>query len=101
PAAPIATAKGPFPAPRDGRRSWELSGPHFPMTGVYAVAIDTRRQLTRLLAGVHSSHFGPIVATREDLGASWREPDERPIAFPADAEKPLARVWQIALGPAD
>ncbi|MGE5828696.1 MAG: WD40/YVTN/BNR-like repeat-containing protein [Micromonosporaceae bacterium] len=97
----IGTAKGLFLAHSDDRRSWELSGPHFPMTGVYAVAIDTRRQPTRLLAGVHSSHFGPIVATSDDLGASWQEPDERPIAFPADAEKPLARVWQIALGPAD
>jgi hypothetical protein len=98
----IGTGKGLFLArSEDDRRSWELSGPHFPMTAVYAVAIDTRRQPARLLAGVDSSHFGPIVATSDDLGGSWHEPDERPIAFPSDADKPLARVWQIALGPAD
>ena len=39
-------------------------------------------QSPRLLAAVESSHFGPIVATSDDLGATWHEPDERPIAFP-------------------
>ena len=65
----IGTAKGLFLATSaDDRRSWEISGPHFPMTGVYAVAVDTRRATPRLLAGVTSSHFGPSVATSDDLG---------------------------------
>src|SRR6186997_1696438 len=91
----IGTGKGLFLARSDDdRRTWTVSEPHFPMTGVYSVGIDTRRDPVRLLAGVESSHFGPIVATSDDLGATWHEPDTRPIAFPEDAEKPLARVWQ-------
>ena len=96
----IGTGKGLFLArSEDDRRTWAVSGPHFPMTGVYAVAIDTRRSPARLLAGVDSSHFGPIVATSDDLGETWDEPDERPIAFPEDTEVALKRVWQIAPGP--
>jgi hypothetical protein len=98
----IGTGKGLFLARSDDdRRTWEISAPHFPMTGVYAVAIDTRRSPARVLAGVDSSHFGPIVATSDDLGATWHEPDERPIAFPEDSEAALKRVWQITPGPAD
>jgi hypothetical protein len=97
----IGTGKGLFLArSEDDRRTWHMSGPHFPMTGVYAVAIDTRRDPVRLLAGVDSSHFGPIVATSDDLGETWDEPDQRPIAFPEDSGTSLVRVWQIAPGPA-
>ncbi|PZG00367.1 WD40/YVTN/BNR-like repeat-containing protein [Micromonospora deserti] len=92
----IGTAKGLFLATsRDGRRGWQVSGPHFPMTGVYAVAIDTRRAIPRLLAALSSSHFGPSVATSDDLGASWHEPGQAPVAFPADTGVALGRVWQL------
>jgi photosystem II stability/assembly factor-like uncharacterized protein len=75
-----------------------MSAPLFPMTSVYAVGIDTRRDPVRLLAAVESAHFGPTVATSDDLGATWHEPDLRPIAFPDDADTALVRVWQIAPG---
>jgi len=40
----IGTGKGLFLArSEDDRQTWEINGPHFPMTGVYAVGIDTRR----------------------------------------------------------
>lgn len=97
----IGTGKGLFLArSEDERKSWEVSGPHFPMTGVYAVAIDKRRSVPRLLAGVTSPHFGPSVATSDDLGASWREPERAPLAFPDDTGAALERVWQLAPGPA-
>lgn len=97
----IGTGKGLYLArSEDDRRSWQLSGPHHPMTGVYAVAIDTRRGAPRLLAGVTSSHFGPSVATSDDLGESWQEPEQAPVAFPADTGAALERVWQIAPAPA-
>jgi photosystem II stability/assembly factor-like uncharacterized protein len=98
----IGTGKGLFLATStDGRRSWEVSGPHFPMTGVYAVAVDKRGAAPRLLAGTTSSHFGPSVATSDDLGASWQEPDRAPVAFPADTGASLGRVWQLAPAGAD
>ncbi|MCX4473127.1 exo-alpha-sialidase [Micromonospora sp. NBC_01655] len=92
----IGTGKGLFLATStDGRRSWEIGGPHFPMTGVYAVAVDKRRAVPRLLAGMTSSHFGPSVATSDDLGSSWHEPEHAPVAFPADTGASLGRVWQL------
>lgn len=98
----IGTSKGLFlaRAARD-RTQWTISGPHFPMTGVYAVAIDTRRGRPRVLTGMTSSHFGPSVAVSDDLGETWDEPDHAPIAFPEDTGAALERVWQLAPGPAD
>jgi hypothetical protein len=98
----IGTEKGLFLATSvDDRKSWEMSGPHFPMTGVYAVAIDKRRGAARLLAGFASSHWGPSTAISDDLGATWPEPEQAPIAFPERTEVALERVWQIAPGPVD
>jgi photosystem II stability/assembly factor-like uncharacterized protein len=98
----VGTEKGLFLArSEDERRTWRVSGPHFEMTGVYAVAIDTRGPAPRLLAGMTSSHFGPSVATSADLGATWQEPDHAPIWFPADTGASLARVWQLVPGPVD
>lgn len=97
----VGTGKGLYLArSEDGRRSWALSGPHFPMTEVYSVAIDKRRAAPRLLAGVTSSHFGPSVATSDDLGQTWQEPEQAPVAFPPETGATLERVWQIAPGPA-
>jgi hypothetical protein len=96
----IGTRKGLWLATStDDRASWELSGPHHPMTDVYAVAIDTRRATPRLLAGVMSEHYGPSVAISDDLGATWEEPDHAPVAFPEDTGESLRRVWQLAPGP--
>jgi photosystem II stability/assembly factor-like uncharacterized protein len=96
----IGTRKGLWLATSTDRSSWELTGPHHAMTDVYAVAIDTRRDTPRLLAGVRSEHWGPSVATSDDLGATWQEPDHAPVAFPEDTGEALGRVWQLAPGPA-
>jgi hypothetical protein len=94
----IGTAKGLFLARREEPgKPWDVSVPQFPMTGVYAVGVD-RRGAPRLLAAVDSSHFGPSVAVSDDLGGSWREPDHAPVAFPADTEASLTRVWAFAAG---
>ncbi|MGX7824799.1 WD40/YVTN/BNR-like repeat-containing protein [Actinokineospora sp. 24-640] len=92
----IGTRKGLFLASSAG---WTVTGPHHAMTDVYAVAIDTRRETPRILAAVTSEHWGPSVAVSDDLGATWDEPDHAPIAFPADTETALNRVWQLAPGP--
>ena len=43
----IGTSKGLFVARSDDdRRTWQISGPDFPMTGVYAVAVDKRGDQT-------------------------------------------------------
>lgn len=92
----IGTQKGLFLATsNDDRQSWHVSSAHFPGQAVYAAAFDTRGPAPRLLAGVHSSHFGPSVAVSDDLGESWQEPDTAPLAFPSDAGAAVERVWQI------
>jgi hypothetical protein len=95
----IGTSKGLFLATSDNRVDWEVSGPQFPMTSIYAVGVDRRRATPRLLAGVDSSHFGPSVATSDDLGKTWDEPEQAPVAFPTDTDTSLVRVWQLAPGP--
>lgn len=95
----VGTRKGLWLATSEDRVRWEWTGPHHAMTDVYAVGIDTRRRTPRLLAGVRSEHFGPSVATSDDLGSTWREPDHAPVAFPDDTGESLERVWQLAPGP--
>lgn len=96
----VGTRKGLWLATStDARVAWEVTGPHHPMTEVYALGFDTRRAAPRLLAGVTSEHYGPSVAYSDDLGASWQEPDHAPIAFPPDTGAALARVWQLMPGP--
>lgn len=101
----IGTKKGLFLAERGqggaGGDSWQVSGPHFPMTEVYAAAVDHRRDPPRLLAGVTSPHYGPTVALSDDGGHSWREPEQAPVAFPADSGATVERVWQLVPGPVD
>jgi photosystem II stability/assembly factor-like uncharacterized protein len=89
----IGTAKGLFLARSDDdRRTWRVGPPAHAMNDVYAVGIDRGR----LYASVTSSHFGPSLATSDDLGETWREPDHAPVAFPADTGESLRRIWSIA-----
>jgi photosystem II stability/assembly factor-like uncharacterized protein len=67
---------------------------------VYAVAVDQRGGRTRLLASTDSEHWGPSVTWSDDLGRTWEEGDRAPVAFPADTDAALRRVWQIRPGPA-
>jgi photosystem II stability/assembly factor-like uncharacterized protein len=97
----IGTRKGLSLATSDDRTSWQLSAAHFPMQAIYAVAIDTRAETPRLLAGADSNHWGPSVFHSDDLGATWQEPEQAPVAFPDDTDGALARVWQLQPGPVD
>ncbi|GAB3465181.1 exo-alpha-sialidase [Streptomonospora sediminis] len=99
----IGTRKGLFTATSDNRRDWTLHGPHrldtedyANMAGVYAVGIDPRTR--RILVGAESSHFGPSVWFSDDLGKTWQEPPQAPIAFPDDIDDSFERVWQFAFG---
>ncbi|TLF76757.1 WD40/YVTN/BNR-like repeat-containing protein [Nocardia cyriacigeorgica] len=93
----IGTRKGLFLARSiDGRSSWEVSTPQFPVADVKALAIDTRGPRPRLLTGVLNSHFGPTMVSSDDLGETWTEPDDAPLAFPEDTGAALEGVWQIA-----
>lgn len=90
----VGTRKGLFLGHRRGV-AWEFDGPHFNAQAVYSVAIDTRGDTPRLLAGGDSAHYGPSVFHSDDLGATWTEPTKPPVKFPKDTGTSLERVWQL------
>ncbi|MEY9845896.1 WD40/YVTN/BNR-like repeat-containing protein [Streptacidiphilus sp. MAP5-3] len=91
----VGTAKGLFLARSKDRRSWEWTGPHFLMEGVYSVAFDLRGDTPRILVGADSSHWGPSVFTSDDFGATWQEPARPAIGFPESTGASLVRAWQL------
>lgn len=91
----IGTRKGLWLATSPDRQEWTLQGPHFLMSEVPSVALDDRGGSLRILAGVFSEHWGPTVVHSDDLGATWSEPVQGAIAFPADSGEALGRVWQL------
>ena len=97
----IGTRKGLWLARSTDRSEWALEGPTFLMSEVASVAFDTRAAVPRMLAGVMSWHWGPTVQISDDAGRTWTEGDQRAIAFPADAEAALTRVWQLIPDPHD
>jgi hypothetical protein len=92
----IGTRKGLMIArSTDDRRTWSTDDFQFLNQEVYSVAADLRRDTPRILAGVGTGHWGPLLTYSDDLGASWSEPEQPPIGFPAGSEAAVARVWQI------
>jgi photosystem II stability/assembly factor-like uncharacterized protein len=97
----IGTRKGLWVARSTDRREWALEGPHFLMSEVAAVAVDTREGRSTVLAGVKSWHWGPTVQVSTDGGRTWSESAERALSFPADTGAALERVWQLTPDPND
>lgn len=92
----IGTRKGLWLArSRDGRRTWQLEGPHLGMAEIASCAIDTRGPAPRLLAGGFSWHWGPILVRSDDGGQSWIDPERAPIRFPEGEDAAVKSVWQI------
>jgi hypothetical protein len=98
----VGTTKGLFTL-RSGadRDRFELAGPLFPGEEVYATCIDDRSGTTRLFTGSVSNHWGPVLRRSDDLGASWSEDEQAALRFPPGDDASLARIWQLACGPAD
>ncbi|HET8595803.1 MAG TPA: sialidase family protein [Intrasporangium sp.] len=97
----IGTRKGLWIARSNDRESWQLEGPHFLMSEVASLAIDTRAGRSSVLAGVKSWHWGPTVQASEDGGRTWTESAERAVAFPSDTDTALERIWQLTPDPND
>ena len=92
----IGTRKGLWLAQSgDERRTWSVTGPHFLMREVPAVAIDVRRSPARLLVGVRSEHWGPTVMWSDDLGTTWQETPNGGIHFAAESGSTVERIWAL------
>lgn len=94
----VGTKKGLWLGTSSDRENYSFTGPHFLMHEIPSIGIDTREGRTRILVGLRSEHWGPTVAHSDDFGASWEEPENGAIIFPADTGAALERVWQIQPG---
>ena len=96
----VGTAKGAWFYHADATRTeWRSSGPHFPGHSVYALAYDERGGRKRLLAATKNFHFGSLIRTSDDFGATWSAPERQNVRFPEGSGLALQQVWQIEPGP--
>ena len=95
----VGTIKGLFlleSAP--ARRRWNVSGPFFPGSSVYAAAWDGREGRHRIWAGPSSMHFGAELCRTDDFGGRWERPESPLVRFPQESGASLKNIWQIAPG---
>jgi len=95
----VGTMKGAFVFRSGKQRSeWEMGGPYFPGSAVYALAYDGRAGRRRLWAAPHSMHWGCLLRSSDDFGREWTNPESSPVKFPESAGAALTRIWQIVPG---
>jgi photosystem II stability/assembly factor-like uncharacterized protein len=95
----VGTMKGAFFFRSDAsRKVWEMGGPYFAGSAVYALAYDGRAGRNRLWAGPQSMHWGPLLQGSDDFGRTWTNPESSPVKFPESAGAAVANIWQIAPG---
>jgi hypothetical protein len=95
----VGTMKGAFILRSDeGRATWEIGGPYFPGSAVYALAYDGRGGRHRLWAGPHSMHWGGLLRWSDDFGRNWTNPEEANVKFPEGTGAALKQIWQIVPG---
>ncbi len=89
----VGTMKGAFIF-RAKRNEWQMGGPYFAGSSVYAMAYDG----ARLWAGPSSMHFGALLRSSDDFGKTWTNPEEANVKFPATTNAALKNIWQIVVG---
>ncbi len=95
----VGTMKGAFLLRADSRREkWDMGGPYFPGSAVYAMAYDGRGGRHRLWAGPQSMHWGGLLSSSDDFGRSWTNPEEANVKFPEGTGAALKQIWQIVPG---
>src|SRR5688500_12285895 len=98
----VGTMKGAFIARADAsRKSWEVGGPYFPGSAVYDMAYDARDGRHRIWAGPNSMHWGGLLRSSDDFGATWTNPEEANVKFPDGTDTALKQIWQIMPGRAN
>ena len=95
----VGTMKGAFIFRSDkARGTWEMGGPYFAGSAVYALAYDGRAGRNRLWAGPNSMHWGGLLRTSDDFGRTWTNPEEANVKFPEGTDAALKQIWQIVPG---
>jgi photosystem II stability/assembly factor-like uncharacterized protein len=93
----VGTMKGAFLF-RQKKNKWQVGGPYFPGSAVYAMAYDNREGRQRIWAGPSSMHFGALLRSSDDFGKTWTNPEAANVKFPKKAGAALKNIWQIAMG---
>lgn len=95
----VGTMKGAFILRANKKReSWDIGGPYFPGSAVYAMAYDGRAGRHRIWAAPNSMHWGGVLRSSDDFGKSWTNPEAANVKFPESAGVALKQIWQIAPG---
>jgi hypothetical protein len=95
----VGTMKGAFILRSDkSRAKWEMGGPYFAGSAVYALAYDGRAGRRRLWAGPQSMHWGALLRSSDDFGRNWTNPETAAVKFPESAGAALNNIWQIVPG---
>ena len=95
----VGTMKGAFILRANkARRKWDVGGPYFPGSAVYALAYDGRGGRHRIWAGPQSMHWGALLRSSDDFGRHWTNPEEANVKFPEGAGAALQNIWQIVPG---
>jgi photosystem II stability/assembly factor-like uncharacterized protein len=95
----VGTMKGAFLfRSSEARGKWEMGGPYFPGSAVYAMAYDGRGDRHRIWAGPQSMHWGALLRSSDDFGETWTDPEVANVKFPESAGAALKNIWQIVPG---
>ena len=95
----VGTMKGLFILrAASSREKWDIGGPYFPGSAVYAAAYDDRDGKKRIWAGPNSMHWGGLLRSTDDFGQTWTNPQEANVKFPEHTGAALKQIWQIAPG---
>jgi photosystem II stability/assembly factor-like uncharacterized protein len=95
----VGTMKGAFILRTDRTRTaWDVGGPYFPGSAVYAMAYDSRAGRQRIWAGPNSMHWGGLLRSSDDFGHTWTNPEAANVKFPDGTDAALKQIWQIAPG---
>ena len=95
----VGTMKGAFIFRTNKKRGkWDMGGPYFPGSAVYAMAYDGRGDRHRIWAGPQSMHWGALLRSSDDFGETWTDPEVANVKFPEGTDAALKNIWQIAPG---
>ncbi len=95
----VGTVKGLFIFKSDReRRRFDIAGPYFKGQAVFSTAFFQEKP-ARILVGHTSMHWGALVSRSDDFGASWHEPEDGNVKFPAGSGLTLNAVWALEPAP--
>jgi photosystem II stability/assembly factor-like uncharacterized protein len=95
----VGTMKGAFILRSNrAREEWEVGGPYFPGSAVYAMAYDGREGRHRIWGSPNSMHWGGLLRSSDDFGRTWTNPTEANVRFPEGSGAALKQIWQIEPG---